>query len=122
MPNSVARSEQTTHLDPPERSFAISQQSSLLAELIRLTFPADTPTKLSVQELAYQLEELRSRAQSIAQDSCADLLRVSAGLGAVLRLLDFDSDDVEDSHGLHCLLTPLKQQLDEALNRVQGML
>ncbi|AJG20768.1 DUF1484 family protein [Cupriavidus basilensis] len=122
MPNTVARSEQTTHLDPPERSLAISRQSSLLAELIRLTFPADTPTKLSVQELAYQLEELRSRAQSTAQESCADLLRVSAGLGAVLRLLDFDSDDVEDSHGLHCLLTPLKQQLDEALNRVQGML
>ena len=121
MPTSIARNVSENLPQQIERSFAISQQSSLLAELIRLTFPADTPTKLSVQELAYQLEELRSRAQSIAQDSCADLLRVSAGLGAVLRLLDFDSDDVEDSHGLHCLLTPLKQQLDEALNRVQGM-
>ncbi|MHA7681571.1 DUF1484 family protein [Cupriavidus basilensis] len=50
------------------------------------------------------------------------MLRVSAGLGSVLRLLDYDSDEVEDSHGLHCLLTPLKQQLDAALNRVQGLL
>ncbi|KDP83244.1 hypothetical protein CF70_026615 [Cupriavidus sp. SK-3] len=122
MPNSLARSEQTTHVNPLERTLTLSRQSDLLADLIRITFPADTPTKLSVQELAYQLDALRNDAQGIAQESCADLLRVSAGLGSVLRLLDYDSDEVEDSHGLHCLLTPLKQQLDAALNRVQGLL
>ncbi|GAB7540627.1 DUF1484 family protein [Cupriavidus sp. 8B] len=122
MSDALARSEQTTYVDPPEHTLTLSRQSDLLADLIRITFPADTPTKVSVQELAYQLDALRNDAQGIAQESCADLLRVSAGLGAVLRLLDYDSEDVEDNHGLHCLLTPLKQQLDAALNRVQGLL
>ncbi|MES2011740.1 MAG: DUF1484 family protein [Pseudomonadota bacterium] len=122
MSNSSAHIDQSIPSQYPDRTLTLSRQSDLLADLIRITFPADTPTKLSVQELAYQLDALRNDAQGIAQESCADLLRVSAGLGSVLRLLDYDSDEVEDSHGLHCLLTPLKQQLDAALNRVQGLL
>ncbi|MDW3681585.1 DUF1484 family protein [Cupriavidus sp. CV2] len=122
MSNSSAHTDQSFPSQYLERTLTLSRQSDLLADLIRITFPADTPTKVSVQELAYQLDALRNDAQGIAQESCADLLRVSAGLGAVLRLLDYDSEDVEDNHGLHCLLTPLKQQLDAALNRVQGLL
>ncbi|MDF3835450.1 DUF1484 family protein, partial [Cupriavidus basilensis] len=121
MPNTFARSEQSTHLDLPAHSLAFSRQSDLIAELIRLTFPADVPERLRVQELAYQLEDLRHGMHGMTQEGCAELLRVSAGLGAVLRLLDLEGDESVDNHGLHCLLAPLKQQLDVALNRVQGM-
>ncbi|WP_454722743.1 MULTISPECIES: DUF1484 family protein [Cupriavidus] len=116
MPNTT-----TAYAEHPY-TFAVSRQSPLIAALIELTFPADTPDKLRVQELAYQLDELRGRIHGAAQEGCDALLRVSAGLGAVLRLLDADSDSPETAHELHCLLTPLKQQLDNAVDRVQGMI
>ncbi|MDF3833477.1 DUF1484 family protein [Cupriavidus basilensis] len=116
MPNNTTAQFEHAH------TLAIARQSALIAELIELTFPADTPDKLRVQELAYQLAELRGSMHVAAQDGCDTLLRVIAGLGAVLRLLEADGDTFEATHGLHCLLTPLKQQLDGAVNRVQGLI
>ncbi|MGO4331024.1 DUF1484 family protein [Cupriavidus sp. M-11] len=121
MPNTAARSEQST-VNPATPALAISRQSPLIAELIELTFPADTPDKLRVQELAYQLDELRDSIHGAAADGCDTLLRVSAALGAVLQLLDGDNASSLEAHGIHCLLAPLKQQLDGAVSRVQGMI
>lgn len=75
-----------------------------------------------MQELACQLDEARSSIQCAAQDGCDALLRVSAGIGAVLRLLEADGDLSAPGHEVHCLLAPLKAQLDVAVNRVQAML
>lgn len=51
--------------------------------------------------------------------SCDKLLRVSAGLETILSLLELREDSSGDSLGLHCLLTPLKDQLDHAINQIQ---
>ncbi|MCM5532759.1 DUF1484 family protein [Acinetobacter pittii] len=121
MPNITARSEQST-VTPTAPALAISRQSPLIAELIELAVPADTPDKLRVQELAYQLDALQDSIHSAAADGCDNLLRVSAGLGAVLQLLDGDNAASLAAHDIHCLLAPLKRQLDGAVSRVQGMI
>ncbi|SOY85130.1 DUF1484 family protein [Cupriavidus taiwanensis] len=50
-----------------------------------------------------------------------DILRVSAGLQSVLTLLDLQAGDIPESIGLHALLLPLKQQLDQSANRLQSL-
>ncbi|SPA45128.1 DUF1484 family protein [Cupriavidus taiwanensis] len=50
-----------------------------------------------------------------------DLLRVSAGLQSVLTLLDLQAGDMPDSIGLHALLSPLKQQIDQNADRLQAL-
>ena len=50
-----------------------------------------------------------------------DILRVSAGLQSVLTLLDLQAGDIPESIGLHALLLPLKQQLDQNANRLQSL-
>lgn len=45
--------------------------------------------------------------------------RVQAGMGSVLSLLEIESERSEGCHGVHCLLTMIKMELDqvaEALN------
>jgi len=55
------------------------------------------------------------------QQSCDDLLRVSAGLDSLLTLLELQAGEHAANSGLHALLAPLKQQLDHAVNRVQAL-
>ncbi|SOZ14640.1 conserved hypothetical protein [Cupriavidus taiwanensis] len=50
-----------------------------------------------------------------------DLLRVSAGLQSVLTLLDLQAGDIPDSIGLHALLSPLKRQIDQNVDRLQAL-
>ena len=50
-----------------------------------------------------------------------DLLRISAGLRSVLTLLRLQSDDSPDCMGLHALLLPLKDQIDENADRLQAL-
>lgn len=50
-----------------------------------------------------------------------DILRVSAGLQSFLTLLDLQSDTIPQGIGLHALLLPLKQQLDESADRLQAL-
>lgn len=50
-----------------------------------------------------------------------DLLRISAGFQSVLTLLDLQSDRIPESIGLHALLLPLKQQLDQNADRLQSL-
>ncbi|MDF3840059.1 DUF1484 family protein [Cupriavidus basilensis] len=58
--------------------------------------------------------------QTIEQ-SCHELLRVSAGLESLLILLELQAGEHVGNNGLHALLAPLKQQLDEAVDRVQAL-
>ncbi|SCB20952.1 DUF1484 family protein [Cupriavidus alkaliphilus] len=50
-----------------------------------------------------------------------DLLRVSAGLESFLTLLDLQCDTTTQGVGLHALLSPLKEQLDESVSRLQAL-
>lgn len=60
------------------------------------------------------------RNHEAIQQSCDELLRVSAGLESLLILLELQAGDHAGHSGLHALLAPLKQQLDQAVNRVQA--
>ncbi|MGO4330205.1 DUF1484 family protein [Cupriavidus sp. 2TAF22] len=59
--------------------------------------------------------------QETIQQSCDDLLRVSAGLESVLTLLELQAGEQAANSGLHALLSPLKRQLDQAVDRVQAL-
>lgn len=50
-----------------------------------------------------------------------DLLRISAGLRSVLTLLRLQSDDSPDCMGLHALLLPLKEHIDDNADRLQAL-
>ncbi|MGD7165496.1 DUF1484 family protein, partial [Ralstonia solanacearum] len=52
----------------------------------------------------------------------ARLLNVSTGLIGILQLLDLWSDRAWECRCLHCLLVPLKLELDDALSDIQKML
>ncbi|MGA4285132.1 DUF1484 family protein, partial [Ralstonia nicotianae] len=53
---------------------------------------------------------------------CARLLNVTTGLVGILQLLDLWSDRAWECRCLHCLLVPLKLELDDALSDIQKML
>ncbi|WP_454733268.1 MULTISPECIES: DUF1484 family protein [Cupriavidus] len=61
------------------------------------------------------------RNHETIQQTCHDLLRVSAGLESFLNLLELQAEEQAANNGLHALLTPLKQQLDQAVDRVQAL-
>jgi len=61
------------------------------------------------------------RLRDAILQSCDELLRVSAGLNSLLDLLEMRAAECHDSIGLHALLSPLKRQLDEAVDRVQEL-
>lgn len=69
-----------------------------------------------------QLDIVSGLICETAEAACAQLLNVSAGLAGILQLLDLRSERSAECHSLHCLLAPLKGQLDRALNDVQKML
>ncbi|UDM53846.1 DUF1484 family protein [Cupriavidus sp. MP-37] len=50
-----------------------------------------------------------------------DILRVSAGLESFLTLLDLQCDTTTQGVGLHALLSPLREQLDESVSRLQAL-
>ncbi|OAI75147.1 hypothetical protein RSP799_23880, partial [Ralstonia solanacearum] len=56
------------------------------------------------------------------EEACARLLNVSTGLIGILQLLDVWSDRAWECRCLHCLLAPLKLELDDALSDIQKML
>lgn len=124
MPARTPCAEQSTLLEAPAHQFAISRQSPLIDDLIELTYPAnaDDRDRIRAQNAAYQLGTLSTTILDITQQGCAELWRVSAGLAAVLRLLEADEEADMDTVGIQCLLAPLKEQLDQAVSRVQEML
>ncbi|WP_454726270.1 MULTISPECIES: DUF1484 family protein [Cupriavidus] len=61
------------------------------------------------------------RSHETIQQTCHDLLRVSAGLESFLNLLELQAEEQAANNGLHALLAPLKQQLDQAVDRVQAL-
>ncbi|MFS8932359.1 DUF1484 family protein [Cupriavidus taiwanensis] len=49
----------------------------------------------------------------IPAETLESLDRIQAGMGSVLSLLEIESDRSEGCHGVHCLLTMIKMQLDQ---------
>lgn len=74
----------------------------------------------TLDEPVLEHEEGEPHRDTILQ-SCDELLRVSAGLDALLTLLELQAGESFDSNGLHALLLPLKLQMDEAVDRVQSL-
>ena len=103
-------------------TLALMQQRKLTSQLMQQVRGSNARAKA---EIAAALEQLQSVGQLITEtteQSCAELLRVSAGLDGVLRLLYLQSDRSREHESLHCLLAPLKQQLDRAVGNVHDML
>ncbi|MFV8671056.1 DUF1484 domain-containing protein [Ralstonia pseudosolanacearum] len=106
-----------------------STQTLALAQLRelarRLTPEAASNSKRTVRASAATLRQLETTSTLVyttTEDACARLLNVTTGLVGILQLLDLWSDRAWECRCLHCLLVPLKLELDDALNDVQRML
>ncbi|MDB0529650.1 DUF1484 domain-containing protein [Ralstonia solanacearum] len=101
---------------------ALAQQRQLIAQLAthagRISKRAKTPVIATVR----QLDTVSEQIYTTTEDACARLLNVSIGLVGILQLLDIWSDRAWECRCLHCLLVPLKIELDGALEDVQQML
>ncbi|MHA6911519.1 DUF1484 domain-containing protein, partial [Ralstonia pseudosolanacearum] len=69
-----------------------------------------------------QLDTVSEQIYTTTEEACARLLNVSTGLIGILQLLDVWSDRAWECRCLHCLLAPLKLELDDALSDIQKML
>ncbi|MCQ4682466.1 DUF1484 domain-containing protein [Ralstonia pseudosolanacearum] len=95
-----------------------------LCELVHRLMPEHS-SKRTVRTSAATLRQLETTGTLIyttTEDACARLLNVSTGLIGILQLLDLWSDRAWECRCLHCLLVPLKLELDEALSDIQKML
>lgn len=106
----------------PNGELAFFRQRDLLTQLTSQVRPANPHAKAQLSSAVAQINALADCIRETTQDSCYELLRVSAGLDGILRFLDLQSDKSPAHHSLHCLLSPLKQQLDSALSQVHDML
>lgn len=97
----------------------VQQSADVLARIA--SHAADTLPQMESLMSEYVTETDRAALRETIHQSCHDLLRVSAGLESLLLLLELQADEHAANNGLHALLAPLKQQLDQAVNRVQAL-
>ncbi|MDB0566197.1 DUF1484 family protein [Ralstonia solanacearum] len=108
--------------DHPPQALALAQ---LCEQTRRLALQAGRGSKRAVRANAatlLQLEATATLAYTTTEDACARLLNVSYGLVGILQLLEVWSEHVWECRCLHCLLLPLKLELDGALSDIQKML
>ncbi|MHA6844250.1 DUF1484 family protein [Ralstonia syzygii] len=103
-------------------TLALMQQRKLTSQLAHQVHQSGTRTRAQFGTALEQLQTVGELITETTEQSCAELLRVSAGLDGILRLLYLQSDRSPEHESLHCLLAPLKLQLDRALDNVHGML
>ncbi|SDC10233.1 Protein of unknown function [Cupriavidus sp. YR651] len=108
------------HLTGNELAFF--RQRDMLSQLVSQILPTNRRSKAELSSAVAQINALSESIRGATQNSCYELLRVSAGLEGILRLLDLESDRSPTHLRLHCMLSPLKKQLDEALSHVHDML
>ncbi len=101
---------------------AFVRQRQLIAQLATQAGKTGKRVKAPAAEAVRQLDVVSGLICETTEDACSQLLNVSAGLAGILQLLDLRSERSTECHSLHCLLAPLKGQLDRALNDVQKML
>ncbi|QCX47828.1 DUF1484 domain-containing protein [Ralstonia pseudosolanacearum] len=106
-----------------------SPQTLALAQLCelaqRLAPEAGRGSKRTVRASTATLRQLKETSTVVyttTEEACARLLNVSTGLIGILQLLDVWSDRAWECRCLHCLLVPLKFELDDALSDIQKML
>ncbi len=93
--------------------------------LLKLSPWPDYASKRAVRATAATLRQLEATAMLIyttTEEASARLLNVSYGLVGILQLLDVWSEQAWEGRCLHCLLVPLKLELDDALSDIQKML
>ncbi|MDF3833693.1 DUF1484 family protein [Cupriavidus basilensis] len=97
------------------------EQRYLIAELGPLIRADEPHAMVRAAEIVNQLEACGDHVRNTAMESCDELLRVSAGIGLMLTLLDQSSTASADDGGRHCILTLLKCQLDRAVDDLQRL-
>ncbi|MCL9847248.1 DUF1484 family protein [Ralstonia solanacearum] len=107
----------------------LSPQSLALARLCEQTRclapQAGRDSKRTVRTTVATLRQLEATSTLIyttTEEACARLLNVSYGLVGILQLLEVWSEHAWECRCLHCLLLPLKLELDGALSDIQKML
>ncbi|EHP41245.1 hypothetical protein OR16_21141 [Cupriavidus basilensis OR16] len=103
-------------------TLALFRQRDLIAQLLSQINPTNKRAKAQLGAAVTQIHSLGDCIRETTQDSCSELLDVSAGLDGILKLLDLQRDKSPEHYSLYCLLTPLKRQLDDALSNVHDML
>ncbi|MET2548031.1 DUF1484 domain-containing protein [Ralstonia pseudosolanacearum] len=101
---------------------AFAQQRQLIAQLATQAGRIGKRAKTPVIATARQLDTVSEQIYTTTEEACARLLNVSTGLIGILQLLDVWSDRAWECRCLHCLLLPLKLELDGALSDIQKML
>ncbi|MHA6879180.1 DUF1484 domain-containing protein [Ralstonia pseudosolanacearum] len=101
---------------------ALVQQRQLIVQLATQAGRIGKRAKTPVIATARQLDTVSEQIYTTTEEACARLLNVSTGLIGILQLLDVWSDRAWECRCLHCLLVPLKLELDDALNDIQKML
>ncbi|AMP36824.1 DUF1484 family protein [Ralstonia solanacearum] len=108
--------------DRSAHTLALMQQRELTTQLASQVHRSSAGFKEQIGAVLDQLQTVSELIHETTEESCAELLRVSAGLDGILLLLHLQSDRSAEHVSLHCLLAPLKQQLDRALGNVHDML
>lgn len=103
-------------------TLALIKQRKLTSQLVHQVHRSSASAKTQFGAALEQLQTVGELITETTEQSCAELLRVSAGLDGILRLLYLQSDRSPEHESLHCLLAPLKQQLDRAVGNVHDML
>ncbi|MHA6862919.1 DUF1484 domain-containing protein [Ralstonia pseudosolanacearum] len=101
---------------------AFVRQRQLIAQLAAQAGKAGKRVQAPNADAVRQLDVVSELICETTEQACSQLLNVSAGLAGILQLLDLRSERSAECHSLHCLLAPLKRQLDRSLNDVQKML
>lgn len=110
------------HQCPADRHLALCRQQDMLEDFASKLPPASKRSRAELSSTLAQISALSERIRVTTQDSCYELLNVSAGLDGILRLLAVEGMHSATHQSVHCLLSPLKRQLDDALHNVHDML
>ncbi|ARS57532.1 DUF1484 domain-containing protein [Ralstonia pseudosolanacearum] len=101
---------------------AFARQRQLIVQLAAQAGRIGKRVKTPVATTVRQLDTASAQIYATTEDACARLLNVSTGLIGILHLLELWSDRAWECRCLHCLLVPLKLELDDALSDIQKML
>lgn len=87
-------------------TLALMQQRKLTSQLVHQVRRSNARAKAEFGAALEQLQTVGELITETTEQSCAELLRVSAGLDGVLRLLYLQSERSREHESLHCLLAP----------------
>lgn len=103
-------------------SLALVRQRELIAQIGAWAGQIGNDETTAVVTMRQKLGSMSDIVYSATEQTCSQLLHVSAGFAGILQLLELWSEHLPECRSLHCLAIPLKTQLDQATGDLQRML